>query len=562
MRVTISKQILLVCIMIVIAFTGLSVYTYFQIDNIQAGYDGVLKRSVPLVIEVKELNIELNNQASQVNAYYLSGDPKYTQAYDASRQKMNATVSSLEKKLITPEGKQKVDGLKASLAAFHQVADQGITTRKNQGLEEAVKTAMATAPKVEAAEKTMNDTVTFLVERMEQRTKENVAAGDKMQAIVGILDFIIFLFACVAAFLLARRISRPLKQMVQSAQSIADGDLRIRRIEYKSNDEISDMLTAFTAMTNNLHHVVTQVAKAAQQVLAASEELTASSEQSAQASVQVAETIINVASGAASQVSSVEGTVEVVQKMASAIHQITSNANSASTKSSETAKAASDGSEAVCQANNQMQLIQDSVTKSAEVVQKLGASSQQIGEFVDLISGIAGQTNLLALNAAIEAARAGEQGRGFAVVADEVRKLAEQSHEAAQKVTVIIRGIQLETNTAVTTMNQGNLEVTKGTKVIAATGERLNLIVSMVEQLNGQIQEISTASEELSAFSDEVVHSVDGVKTVAAETAADTETISATTEEQSASIQEIASSSHELSNMANELQMIVSKFRL
>jgi len=562
MRLTIGKQILLICTLIVVAFTGLCTYTYFQIDKIQAGYDSVLNRSVPLVIEVKELNIELNNQSAQVRGYILSADPTYAQAYDVSRQNMNATLASLEKKLITPEGKEKVIELKTALAEYHQIADQGILVRKSQGQEEASKAVTVAAGKIEVAEKTMNSTVKFLAERMDLRVGENVKNIEKIQKMQGILNIIIFVLACAAAIFLARRISRPLRQVAEAAQSIAEGDLQKRTIEYSANDEIGDMMKAFGAMTDNLRDVVSQVAKSSEQVAAASEELTASSEQSAQASGQVAETVTSVASGASNQVVAVEQTVEVVGKMASAIEHITSNANSASAKSDETAKTANAGNEAVFRAREQMQFIKDSVTQSAEVVEKLGVGSQQIGEFVDLISGIAGQTNLLALNAAIEAARAGEQGRGFAVVADEVRKLAEQSQDAAQKVTVIIQGIQADTSMAVATMNQGTVEVNRGTEVIATTGEQFNLIRSMIEQLNKQVQEITIASKNLSSSSEEVVRSVDSVKNVAAETAADTQTISAATEEQTASMEEIASSSHALSNMASELQRIVAKFRL
>ena len=137
MRISIRKQILLVCMMVVIAFTGLNMYTYYQIDAIQVGYDGVLTRSVPLVIEVKDLNIELNDQSALVRGYILTADPKYIKAYEVSRKNMDAMLASLEKKLITPEGKQKVAGLKAVLGDYHMVADHGISVRNTLGQQES-----------------------------------------------------------------------------------------------------------------------------------------------------------------------------------------------------------------------------------------------------------------------------------------------------------------------------------------------------------------------------------------------------------------------------------------
>lgn len=562
MRISIGKQILVVCIMIVLAFTGINVYTYYQIEEAQAGYDNVLKRSVPLVLEIKDLNIELNNQAAQVRGYILTMNPSYIQKYEASRKNMDDILASLEKKLITPEGKEKVAALRLALAEYHTISDQGINARKTAGQEEALKSVAAAGAKIETAEKTMKDTVSFLEDRMDLRIKQNVDATDAMQVLLVIVDAVIFILACVVTVFLARRIAKPLQAVAKAAQAIADGDLREVRIQYSVRDEISDMIESFTAMTGKLRHVVGQVARSAEQVAAASEELTASSEQSAQAAGQVAETVTNVATGASSQLTTALQTVAVVQDMASAITHIAGNTRQLSVKSGETARVASDGEAAVQQATKQMQVIEEVVSQSAQVVQQLGASSQQVGEIVDVISGIAGQTNLLALNAAIEAARAGEQGRGFAVVADEVRKLAEQSQEAAQRIAMIIREIQSETEKAVLAMNQGTMEASRGTKIITGAGEGFQAIAAMINQLDGQIQGIGTAAGKLSAASDNVVLSVDSVKTVANETAGDTQTISAATEEQSASMEEIASSSQALAHMANELQVIVSQFRL
>lgn len=562
MRFTIGKQILTACILVVLAFTGLNIYTYYDLQLVQAGYDGVIKRSVPLTIEVKDLNIELKSQAASVRGYVITGDPKYLAVYDASRQKMKQTVESLEKKLITPEGKEKVQNLKTVLAEYHRLADQTVITRKTNGMEASAAVMNTAGAKNEVAEKTMEDFVIFLTERMDLRVQQNNQIIAKIEKEIIIIDVVIFLMALGGSIWFVRRISGPMSAVVTAANEVAAGDLKDKNLTYNGNDEIGDLVKAFSAMTSSLQSLVTQVARSAEQVAASSEELTASAEQSAMAAGQVAETITNVAAGAANQTLSVDNTRAIVREMSNAITHIAESAGNVSAQSSETAKAAAAGSQAIAEATNQMAVISKSVNMSAEVVQNLGDRSKQIGEIVDVISGIAGQTNLLALNAAIEAARAGEQGRGFAVVADEVRKLAEQSHEAAQRIAAIIREIQGETARAVNVMQEGTVEVARGTEVINSNGERFKTIVTMVEALNGQIQEISAASEELSASSEEVVHAVDDVKHIATETAANTQTISAAAEEQSASMEEIAASSQALSRLAEELQGVVRRFKI
>lgn len=562
MRFTIGKQILTVSLLVVLAFTGLNLYTYYQLQVIEEGYDGVIQRSVPLVVEVKNLNIEVKAQAAAVRGYIISGDRKYVSEYEQSTKAVKETMDSLEKKLITPEGKEKVTALRNALAEYNRVADQTIVTRTEKGLADAALVMNTAKEKNEIAEKLMVDTVAFLTERMDLRTEQNKNLADSIERVIIILDVIILVCAIAGSTWLMRRISRPLADVVTAAHDIADGDLQIKQIHYAGDDEIGDLLRAFSHMAKNLQEIVTHVSRSAEQVAAASEQLTASADQSALAAGQVAETITSVAAGAYTQGTTVEHTADIVQEMARAIGHIAENSSTVSARSAETSKAATIGSQAMQQATDQMQAINRSVSQSAEVVGKLGESSKQIGEIVDVISGIAGQTNLLALNAAIEAARAGEQGRGFAVVADEVRKLAEQSHEAAQKIAHIVREIQAETTSVVTVMQQGTVDVARGSEVIISTGERFTAIVSLVENLNSEIQEITAASEQLSASSEEVVKSVEWVKQLAGETAANTQTISAAAEEQSASMEEIAASSQALSRLADELQMVVRKFKI
>ncbi|EGO65717.1 methyl-accepting chemotaxis protein [Acetonema longum] len=561
MRINIGKQILTAIVLIILVFTGLLGYSYYQLSSIEAGYMNVIERSAPLVVEVKEAYGELRNQSSLVRAYLLTGNERYISQYDQSRIKMDKTLTSLETKLLTPEGKQQVSSLKKILGNYHVVSDRVILTNRTQGQAAAIQGLAEGAAIADEAEAEMNSFTTFLSERMVLRTDENEAMVQQVETLLVVASLVIIILSLGVALWFSRRLSRPLQGLAGAAGQIAAGNLVRVNVAYNGNDEIADLIEAFTKMSMNLRDVLQKVAKAAEQVAASSEELTASAEQTAKAATQVAQTIESVATGAAGQTQVVGETEMIVNDMTQAISHIAQNSSEVLTKSMEASTAAQVGNEAVAEATRQMGNITESVTHAAGVVEKLGENSYRIGEIVTAITQIAGQTNLLALNAAIEAARAGEQGRGFAVVADEVRKLAEQSQLAAGEIAEIVKVIQADTQTAVQAMQTGTAEVHRGTEVITDTGERFRDIVTGIAALNSQIQEINAATEELSAASSEVAHSVDNVKKIATQTAGNTQTISAAAEEQSATMEEIASSSTALSNMAENLQNVVVSFK-
>jgi methyl-accepting chemotaxis protein len=360
---------------------------------------------------------------------------------------------------------------------------------------------------------------------------------------------------CTAGVIIA-----PLRLLVARTKEIAAGNLAGRKLELGSNDEIGQLATEFDVMVENLSRLVKHISLASVHLASSSEELTANSEQSAQAANQVAGAITDVAVGAAAQVKAVHATNNVVESMAASIQQIAANAGGVATMAEQTSNAAAEGGNAIETAISQMASVEAVVGDSAQVVAQLGERSKEIGQIVDAIAGIAGQTNLLALNAAIEAARAGEQGRGFAVVAEEVRKLAEQSQNAAKQIAALIGQIQSDTDRAVSTMASGNREVRLGTEVVNTAGKAFSEIQFLINQVSKQVQGISTAIRQLAASSQEIVSAVKEIDKRSEDTAAQTETVSAATEEQSASMEEIASSSQALAKVAEELQVAIQKF--
>jgi methyl-accepting chemotaxis protein len=379
--------------------------------------------------------------------------------------------------------------------------------------------------------------------------------------IIGVIALCIIALGIFCAMVLAKSISGAINNVVAGAAEVAAGDLT-RRVAVKSRDELGILATNFNEMVEHLDVMVRRVDELAETLAASSQQLTASAEQSAQAAGQVAASITEVAAGAEKQLGAVSVTAETVGQMSADVRQMAADAKAAAELAGKTADSAGEGGRAVETAVSQMARIEATVNESAAVIAKLGEQSKEIGQIIDTITGIAGQTNLLALNAAIEAARAGEQGRGFAVVAEEVRKLAEQSEQAAGQIAALIGAIQTDTQQAVAAMGKGTKEVGEGAQMVNAAGEAFHSIAKLADEVSGRAGEISTAVSRMAGGSEQTVKAVEGIKVISQDTMGLTQTVSAATEEQSASLEEIASSSRELANMAGELQAAVTRFKV
>ncbi|MFC4767641.1 methyl-accepting chemotaxis protein [Effusibacillus consociatus] len=372
---------------------------------------------------------------------------------------------------------------------------------------------------------------------------------------------IAFLIGSAVNYFIIISITRPLRALVDASEKISAGDLT-EQVEVKSNDELGQLGMSFNEMAKSLRALIFEVRKTSEQLAASSEELTASSEQTSKATEQIAVTIQEVAGGSEKQARSVEESSKAVNELSIGVQQIAANAQNVSSTAMQASNKALEGNKAIQTAVEQINSISGTVNGLSQMVKGLGERSKEIGQIVEVITGIAEQTNLLALNAAIEAARAGEQGRGFAVVADEVRKLAEQSGQSAQQIAQLITAIQNETNKAVESMESGTKEVSAGIEVISAAGRSFDQILSAVNQVTTQIQEVSAASQQMSAGTEQMVNTISVIAEEAETTSAGMQNVSAASEEQLATMEEISASAAALATMAEELQTLVRKFKI
>ncbi len=396
-------------------------------------------------------------------------------------------------------------------------------------------------------------------EKMENDNE--IAASQANKIILGIILFAVIILG-ISGVYINKTIANPLHMMVNVCKEMANGDFRDKPRRVLRKDEIGEVADALANMRDSLRGLMKHVNVSVEQLAASSEELTASADQSAEAATQVAISITDVAKGAEEQLQAANHTSSAVEQISASIQQISANANEVAGQAMQAEEQATKGNQSVGKAVAQMKSIEETVVSSAQVVKKLGERSKEIGQIVDTISGIAGQTNLLALNAAIEAARAGEQGRGFAVVAEEVRKLAEQSQDAAKQIASLIGEIQGETEKAVAAMDDGTREVKIGAEVVNESGLAFQDIATRVNHVTGQVKEISQAIDHMAEGSQKIFASVQRIDQLSKNASSESQSVSAATEEQSASMEEIASASQSLAKLAMDLRSEVGKFNI
>ncbi|YCA04313.1 methyl-accepting chemotaxis protein [Pseudomonas sp. AK106] len=339
------------------------------------------------------------------------------------------------------------------------------------------------------------------------------------------------LLTILLAWVLTRSIVNPMSRAVRAAEEISSGDLT-RSIEVDGKDEATLLLRALATMQRNLRQTIELISGSSTQLASAAEELSAVTEESSR--------------GLQQQNNEIEQAATAVNEMTAAVEEVARNAVSTSEASQQSNQTARQGRERVIETVRSIQDMAQQIQATSGLVEGLAAQGRDIGKVLDVIRSIAEQTNLLALNAAIEAARAGEAGRGFAVVADEVRALAHRTAQSTTEIEQMVAGIQTRTGDAVQSMSR-NTESTHTTLSLASSaGDALELITEAIAQINERNLVIASASEEQAQVSREVDRNLVNIRDLAAQTAAGANQTSA--------------ASHELSRLAVDLKAMVAKF--
>jgi len=505
-------------------------------------------------VERLVLNMIVENRSSQFTSI-LESYTALLEKIELERTQYQALIRSDEEQKLYDEFSTNYDAFLAQLPTLIQAA-------QNNQAEQAKEMHRSAYPAWETANNAIMTLIQLDNKRATEMTSVTVERASSATTVIVVLSAVAIVLAALIAVLLGRMIATPLKRVQQAAERIAEGDLTGEAIKVRGRDEIGALAASFNSMTLNLRELIESVASSSELVAASSEQLTASAEQNKMASEQIAATVQETAAGTVRQVDIAETSSQAMQEMSLGAEQIAERAQTVATSAAEAAHKSESGNQAIRQAISQMDSIRESVTSMSGVVKELGTRSEEIGMITSDITAISSQTNLLALNAAIEAARAGEAGRGFAVVADEVRKLAEQSSESAKRITELVSLIQADTSSAIEAADANDREVYKGIEMVSAAGEAFGDILEAVGKVAGDIEEVSAGAEEMSASTTEILHYVNQSSTIAGEASSGMTEVSAATQEQLASMEEIASSSSSLSETAEQLYTNVNRFKI
>lgn len=560
---SIRKKLILSYSVLIIGMIVMAVYGITQIRAIDSISTNIVDSNLPRLNLMSEIDVQISEYRGYSMKRMLINEPELQQQYDVkiaeAKKAVDTTLNEYRKYSLD---QSKVQMVEENWKAYYTQTDNMVQAAAQGNGAEVSRLAKVTDPLYKTLVESVSDRKQALSEKAQKDSDMASAMAESVVYVFIAICVVMLILSTGVAIKIGNYINKMFTVFKTATEKLADGDFREMPRTVTTNDEFGELAEKVADMRSQVNKALRQIAQEAETVAASSQQLTASADQSAHVIQNIAQSVNEVSEYNNNQGNAVETVSMSVEHISASIQEISSNANIADSNASKAAAIANEGGRSINQAIGQMNKIREVVASSADVVNELGEASKEIGQIVDQVSAIAAQTNLLALNAAIEAARAGEHGRGFAVVAEEVRKLAEESLAAVDKINNMITTIQSKTLDAVSAMQAGSDEAAKGADIVRETGAAFGNIMKMNGEVAHQVKEIARTTEEAAKASTDVVGAVKTVDESAKKISDRTQTISAATEEQSASTEEIASSSRSLAEIAQNLNTAVGKFKV
>ncbi|MER2030274.1 MAG: methyl-accepting chemotaxis protein [Solibacillus sp.] len=560
---SVGKRLNAALIIMIILITITVVLNYMSLKNIQGNMDEALDYRVEQIRSLDTIRFNVAMQGMYARAFVFDGKEESAESFKQYNELLDQEIEHLSKLVSSDTMKE----LMEQIIKYRDDFNYGYLDMMDafeRGDQILANGFINT--KLRAASDGMFDATAQMVEYQENKLDAiNTKTDDSFAfsvLVAGIALAISVLIGILVMVYIRKTIISPLNGIVNEANIIAAGDLSQQDIVVKTKDEIGQLGNAFNSMKNNLSNLIKNIQVNSEQVNGAAQELSASTEEISATTEDVTVRVNDTAERAQISAHASNESARAMEETASGVQRIAESTQKLLGNSVDATQTAKDGGQIIYDAQQQMSIISSSTNSVNALVQKLAQQTEEINNISQLITSITDQTNLLALNAAIEAARAGEHGKGFAVVADEVRKLAEQSKSSANSIVNLTLEIKADTENVERAVTESLVSVEDGVKIISNAGESFTSIVNAVTQMSMQIQEISATSEELSASAEQVTASVNEIAQSSNESSSNLEMVAAAVEEQTATMHQINAIAVSLSDNAQTLQQEIQQFKV
>lgn len=549
----------LICLLLI-----LSILSFFQFKVAKRDIDETLNYRIVQMQLTQKIQQQLASQGLFLRSYILNSKDQTAKAnlekYEKLLPETTQELTSIVRSDYTKDIMKQVSALQNDLLASSEKAMQAFNHGNTDLALSYINNDVTKYNKeIYALTKELLD----YHEEQLQNVKQTVNLTVSRAIIISVVLLIVSVFVGLYFMNFVKKaIVQPLRQVIEAADALAQGDLTIAQLDYRSKDEIGILATAVNTLKQNLSKLIGSVQDSSMHLSAASEELSASTEEVTATSSEIAHRVKETTSHLTSSASATQQNTIAMDETAVGVQRIAEATQYLHHNALNMTQLAHTGGTTILTAKEQMDTISGTTTRIADLTKKLSKQSEDIGQITKVITAITEQTNLLALNAAIEAARAGEYGKGFAVVADEVRKLAEESKQSASQIVAITNEIQLDTRNVEDAVIEGLASVQDGVAKIYEAGDAFDAISSSVQDFTDQIEDISATSEQISAGAQEVAASITEIASGAGISANNAQIIAQAVDEQVATMQQVNAVAEELSDNAQQLQALLHQFRL
>ncbi|MFB1051881.1 methyl-accepting chemotaxis protein [Paraliobacillus sp. JSM ZJ581] len=556
---SIKHKILFAFSLVILLVIILGVYNFITLKQINNQVEDIIEKDLQTLIANQGMEATLAKRVAAARGYVLLGNSELKDRF-ADHTEVGIEFENIARSVgVNKDFDDLIDQTVAWRTAVnddvfdaYDRGDHELATKNLSKLTSDVSELMAGYEKLAGN----------AAEEINRHGEEITSSGEKTSIIGIVVTVLITVLSIGAAVITARLITDPIKKVMTRMKLIANGDLTEELLQINTRDEIGHLVEATNEMTINTRELLNQINVVAETVSNQSEELTQAANEVKVGSEQVAITMQELATGSETQANSASDLSSLMSTFSDKVQDVSSNGERVQQHSNEVMGMTVKGSELMTSSTEQMDKIDKIVQGAVAKVGGLDKQSQEISKLISVIQDIADQTNLLALNAAIEAARAGEHGKGFAVVADEVRNLAEQVSDSVTDITVFVTNIQNESSLVAASLEDSYKEVEKGTHQILTTGKTFKEINSSISKTAEIINSVSNNLADMVTSSREMNRSVEEIASISEEAAAGVEETSASTQQTSSSMEEVAGSSDQLAKLAEELNGLIRRFKL